>query len=199
MMAVHKHLFPDYKYSSAPVIPQYQSVAIKDKPFTDDWGCLWETTENGITGTVVKHPLADWNSFDNYIAPGPEKCNGIGPMDWTVIGKEITRKKEAGELISGGLVPGHTFLRLCDIHGYENIIYDMMDEHPSFIKLLQLMEDFNTWIINKYLSLGAEFISYPEDLGMEIGSMISPEMFRKHIKPVYQRMMKHARDAGYYS
>ena len=196
MMGSHAYLFPDYEYSDIPIIPEYHGVARKDEPFTDDWGCLWQTSEDGITGSVVKHPLLDWKSFNLYKAPDPEKCNGIGPVDWLEIEKEIKMKKAVGELISGGLVHGHTFLRLCDVRGYENVIYDMMDENPSFLKLLHMMEEFNSAIIKKYLSLGAQFISYPEDLGMEIGPMISPDLFKQFIKPVYQRMMKPAIDAG---
>jgi len=196
MMVSHPYLFPDYQYNPSPVKPEYHAVARKDEPFTDDWGCLWETVEDGITGTVVKHPLSDWNSFNNYRAPDPGRCNGIGPINWTEIENDINMKKKAGQLISGGLVHGHTFLRLCDVRGYQNVIYDMMDETPAFLKLLDMMEGFNTGIIKKYLSLGAQFISYPEDLGMEIGPMISPDLFRQFIKPVYQRMMKPALEAG---
>ena len=39
-------------------------------------------------------------------------------------------------------------------------------------------------------------VIYPEDLGMQIGPMISPNLFRQYIKPSYQRLMKPARDAG---
>ena len=39
-------------------------------------------------------------------------------------------------------------------------------------------------------------MSYPEDLGMQIGPMLSPDAFRKYIKPSYQRLMAPAREAG---
>ena len=39
-------------------------------------------------------------------------------------------------------------------------------------------------------------MEYPEDLGMQVGPMLSPEMFRRYIKPAYQRIMQPARDAG---
>ena len=46
------------------------------------------------------------------------------------------------------------------------------------------------------MEYGADIISFPEDLGMQVGPMISPEHFRKYIKPSYQRMMKTAKDKG---
>ena len=39
-------------------------------------------------------------------------------------------------------------------------------------------------------------MSFPEDLGMQVGPMLSPNDFRKFIKPVYQKLMAPARDAG---
>ena len=41
-----------------------------------------------------------------------------------------------------------------------------------------------------------DIIRIPEDLGMQIGPMISPGLFRKYIKPLYQRMLKPVREAG---
>lgn len=37
---------------------------------------------------------------------------------------------------------------------------------------------------------------YPEDLGMQVGPMIPPELFKRYIKPSYKRLMKPAVDAG---
>ena len=44
--------------------------------------------------------------------------------------------------------------------------------------------------------MGAQWIGYPEDLGMQVGPMLSPKHFRKFIKPVYRRLMAPALDAG---
>jgi len=37
---------------------------------------------------------------------------------------------------------------------------------------------------------------YPEDLGMQVGPMLSPEQFGRYIKPMYERLMTPARQAG---
>jgi uroporphyrinogen decarboxylase len=39
-------------------------------------------------------------------------------------------------------------------------------------------------------------VQNPEDLGMQVGPMLSPEHLRKYIKPSYERLMKPARNAG---
>jgi len=195
LMEAHSFLFPDFQRQER-VTPRYGLKKRKDQPYTDPWGCLWETTDDGISGTVTKHPLADWRNFDKFQPPDPEKTDGISPIDWDTIKRQTEEKKNKGELIAGGLPHGHTFLRLCDLRGYENLIFDMLDEEPKLNRLIEMLEQFNSGLIRKWLELEPDMVSYPEDLGMQVGPMLSPESFRHYIKPVYQRLMQPARDQG---
>lgn len=196
LMESHPHLFPGFKRPKGIFVPQYGNCARKDHPYTDDFGCLWETTEDGITGTVVKHPLADWNNLANYRFPDPSRCCGIGDVNWEETREWVKKAKEEGQFTQGGLRHGHTFLQICDIHGYENVIYDMMDEEPKLEELLKAVTDFNLYIIKQYVDMGVDMISYPEDLGMQYGPMVSPEAFRKYIAPCYKRLMDPAKEKG---
>ena len=108
----------------------------------------------------------------------------------------MERQKEKGKLVCGGLPHGHTFLRLQDIRGYENLTFDMLDDEPRLPELIGLVQDFNYQFVLKWMELEPDMMSYPEDLGMQMGPMLSPESFRKFIKPVYQKLMKPARDSG---
>lgn len=196
LIETHPFLFPNYKRPEGQYTPNFAQVASKDKPYTDDWGCLWETTVDGITGTVTKHPLQDWSSFETYKAPDPTTCMGIGPVDWLHVKEHIQKIKLNGDLAFGGLRHGHTFLQLCDIRGYQNLIFDMADQNPHLKKLIHMVEAFNLYIVNQYLDMGVDMMGYAEDLGMQKGPMISPQYFREYIKPSYQRLMKPARDKG---
>lgn len=192
----HQFLFPNFKRPQGKFIPKFHPVGKKGIPYKDDWGCIWETYEDGITGTVTGHPLADWNCFENYQAPDPQKVMGIGPIDWDKEKNDIEQAREHGELVHRGLRHGHTFLQLCDIRGYENFIFDMADEEVRLFHLIDMIEQFNLEIINNYIEIGVDVMGYAEDLGMQKGPMLSPHYFRKYIKPSYQRLMRPARDAG---
>ena len=196
LMESHSRLFPGYRRPPGPVQPSFGNTSRAGAPYRDDWGCVWETTENGIVGAVVEHPLASWDTFASYRAPDPGKVSGIGPLDWAGIAANIRRAKETGGLAAGGLVHGHTFLRLSDIRGYTNLILDMADDEPRLRELIRMVEEFNMGIVRRYLDLGVEWMGYAEDLGMQVGPMVSPEHFRTYIKPSYERLMKPARDAG---
>ena len=196
LMEEHKLLFPDYQRPNGKFIPGYGLDQRKDAPYTDPWGCVWETADDGITGSVHQHPLESWENFENYKAPDPEKTNGMFSVDWNELKKGVEEAKKNDVITYSGLPHGHTFLRLQDIRGYVNLIMDMADDNPNVSKLIQMVSDFNLEVVKKWIEIEPDVIMYPEDLGMQIGPMLSPDQFRKYIKPVYQRIMKPARDKG---
>ncbi len=192
----HATLFPNYVRPEGEVIPNYGLCQRKDEPYVDPWGCRWETAEDGITGAVLGHPLKEWSGFASYRPPSAAETNGTTPMNWETTRADVARTKKNGGLVCGGLPHGHTYLRLQDIRGFENLTFDMIDEHPSLPKLIDMVETFNHDYVMKWMALEPDWMSYPEDLGMQVGPMLSPAAFKKYIKPVYQRLMKPARDAG---
>jgi len=195
LMEAHPFLFPGFK-SQEQVAPHYRLNERKDTPYKDPWGCVWQTSDDGITGAVHEHPLSDWDRLADYTPPNPETTDGTYPVDWQNIEARVRRQKENGQLVGGGLPHGHTFLRLQDIRGYENLMFDMVDEKPELSQLIGMVEEFNYQFVLKWMAQGPDMMSYPEDLGMQVGPMLSPHQFRKFIKPVYQKLMKPARDSG---
>ena len=104
--------------------------------------------------------------------------------------------RERGESFDAGLRHGHTFLQLCDLRGYENLLGDMWDEEPLLYELIDELTEFNLALVKRYIKNGCSSMAYPEDLGMQVGPMLSPDIFRTYIKPAYKRIMQPARDAG---
>lgn len=196
LMEQHPFLFPDFVRPKGEYVPALHPSARAGQPYTDDFGCVWQTADDGITGTVTGHPLADWAAFDSWKRPDPSVCMGIGPIDWDREAEQIRAEKEAGHLVGRGLRHNHTFLQLCDLRGYQNLLFDMEDEEPRLRELIDLVEQFNQGIVDRYLALGVDRFSYGEDLGMQLGPMLSPDNLRKYIKPSYRRLMKPALEKG---
>ena len=196
LMAEHPLLFPDFRYEKGMAAPKISPMFRAGKPYTDSWGCLWETTLNGLAGAVIKHALDDWSKFRTYQPPSPDDQNGDTAINWEAIRTQISSARQNGRLASGSLRHGHTFLTLTYIRGYENIIFDMHDGQPLLNDLIAMVEEFNLGLVRNFIEAGVEWMDYPEDLGMQKGPMISPAHFRKYIKPVYQRLVKPAKEAG---
>ena len=198
LMEEHPKLFPEFTRPSSDWKPHYPVITLKDKPFTDTMGCVWYTNMDGINGTVKEHPLADWSAFGTtWHMPDPTKTNGLHPINLENELSMYADMRRNGKTFRGGLRHGHTFLQLCDLRGYENLLYDMIDEEPMLDELIDQLYEFNLALVRRMVDSGCCLsIGYPEDLGMQLGPMLSPEMFRKYIKPSYQKLMKPARDAG---
>jgi len=195
IILTHKILFPNYEKGS--IYPDNVYIPpdmIKGKPYTDGWGCVWETMFTGMEGTVTKHPLADWDNFGNFVPPDPEFNDGMRPIDWHQLKVNANKARKKDQLFVVGLPHGHTFLKLMDIRGYENLMFDMMDEHPNLMKLIKMVENFNLELIKRFINLQPDMIWIPEDLGMQASPMISPQLFRKYIKPSYTKIMKPIKD-----
>lgn len=195
LMEEHTRLFPGFK-RQATVVPRYGLNQRKDAPYADPWGCVWETTDDGITGSVHLNPLSEWYGFDHYRAPDPAQTDGTFPIRWDQVRAGVQQAREDGGLVCGGLPHGHTFLRMQDLRGYQNLLLDLMDADARCLTLLTMVEEFNARVVARWLELKPDMMRYPEDLGMQVGPMLSPELFRAYIKPVYQRLMKPARDQG---
>jgi uroporphyrinogen-III decarboxylase len=108
----------------------------------------------------------------------------------------ITSAEADGKHYAGSLEHGHAFQRLSYLRGYENLLLDMVDNEPRLWRLIEIVEAFNSELVRHYLDLGVVMMRYPEDLGMQVGPMLSPDNFRSYIKPMYDRLMAPAREAG---
>ncbi len=195
LMAAHPYLFPDFTPVEL-VRPDLSPVQRKGQPYRDPWGCVWHTAEDGITGIVIEHPLADWAALATYRAPDPEHTDGLVPIDWAAVAAAMQAEKARGRLAQATLRHGHTFLQLCDLRGYRALMYDMADDEPRLWRLVAMLEEFNLAIVERFIAAGAEWLSYPDDLGMQTGPMISPAHFRRYIAPSYRRLMRPALEAG---
>lgn len=156
----------------------------------DSWGYKWHYTMYGIEGCVTHHPLADWESFKSYKAPDPYKVyDRGGARDWEKELAELARLKREGKLTSGGLVHGFLFLRLQYLRGFENLMCDMADDEPLLYELIDQIDEHNLKIVKRYCEAGVDIVEVPEDLGAEQSMIISKDMFRRFIKPSYQKIV----------
>lgn len=196
LMEEHPFLFPDFQRPATPFTPDYDLNARANIPYTDDFGCVWTTATDGIVGSVHRYPLADLSKYASYAFPDPEHSMGLGKIDWNVFEKEVATQKAQGKMTYGDLRHGHTFQQLCDIRGYVDAVTDLAGEEPEVLDLLERLCRFNLAQIHHFLKADVDIVRIPEDLGMQTGPMISPALFKAHIKPLYQRMLEPVRKAG---
>ena len=69
-------------------------------------------------------------------------------------------------------------------------------EPPELAQLIDRLEANATSLVEKWLQIGVDMISFHTDLGAQKSLMISPASFRKYLKPMFGRIFHKIRNAG---
>jgi len=160
--------------------------------YRDDWGCLWYNTYHGLQGQVVEPALADWNALDTYQPPDPLKYRG--QSDWSTMKRSVADRKKRGFLTQG--FGGSLFDRLYYLRGFEDLMIDIATDDPHLPRLIDMLTDYEVRLARQLISVGVDVIWFHTDMGMQDRLMISPDKFRRYIKPMFSEIFLPCRDAG---
>ncbi len=162
--------------------------------YTDNWGCVWYNVQPGLEGQVVGHPLENWSDFKDYHPPDPLVYSGRGKWDWNQVENEIERRRDLGLVTWGN---GESlFDRLYFLRGFKNLMRDIVTGEPLLDELIEMLQEHELKLIQKWLEIGVDIISFHTDIGMQTGLMISPGQFRRYIKPMFKKLFTTCRRSG---
>jgi len=167
-----------------------RNETIPNNRFFDEFGVEWEEAIDGIRSVVQNHPLADSSKIRDYRFPALSQFHPEEERE------RVARAKADGYFTATGLPHGHLFLRLTDKCGYENVLLGMADDDENLKLLIRRIEEHSLAYVEHWSKIGYDMIGFPGNLGMQIGPMIFPTLFRDYIKPSYKCLMKPARDFG---
>ena len=187
----HPIIFGPYKKGSRDF--DSFGTSYTEGTYTDAWGCTWANIRSGLDGQVVGHPIKSWDEVKSYEAPDP-----MAEHDWGKIGEDLRKAREQGRLASGGGLPhGFMFQRLYYLVGFEELMMGFADDLPEVRLLIQKVFSHNMAVISKYLELGANFMSFGDDMGNQTRLPISPAHFRKYlIEPCFSKLFGACKDIG---
>jgi hypothetical protein len=139
----------------------------------DPWGCVWSSIHSGMDSIVTGHPV-----------PTREAVHALKAPDEDM-----------------GFPHGFMFLRLTDLRGFQSMMLDFAEEPPELQMLIDIVLDYNLRQIPKILDPLKErgqIVYFGDDLGMQHSLPVSPETWRKYLKPCFAKIYKPVRDAGHY-
>ena len=197
VVLAHPRIFPGYKKGSIDFdFRHFGDPLYELGQHTDCWGTVWDNIQRGLDSHPVEFPLEDWAKLEHYTPPDPLKDDTFGPRNWEEVPKALDRAKARGDLAAGGGLPhGFMYMRLFYLRRFENLMMDMATDDPRLQEIIQMVEGYNTVVINKYLDLGAEIMGFGDDLGLQDSLPMGENMWRKFIKPSYDRMLAPCRKA----
>lgn len=165
------------------------------RQFIDAFGCRWDCAVDGLEGIVTGHPLSDWARLDDYKMPDPNEYGGPYSIDWAAEERRFAAMG-SDEVKKGGLPHGFLLLRAQYLRGFERLMMDIALREPCLDRLLYMLEEYHTAIVDRYLAMGADLITLPEDLGTQDRLLMGPPHFRRLIAPIYRRMAHLCHRAG---
>ena len=162
------------------------------KAFTDELGCLWISTEDEYyfdQRPGKSHPLTNpitVEDLKNYSWPNPRD-----PARIKGLRSELKKLREAGYAVIIEAPFNGIFSLGFRMRGYSNFYEDLGGNQSLACSLMDKLADIkiNFWD----MALGeigdlVDVIAELDDLGGQYGTLISPEMYRKLVKPRQKRL-----------
>ena len=167
----HPILFGDHKEGDR----DYDAVGgtYMEGEHVDVWGCVWSNIKTGRESIVTGHPV-----------PTREAVHSLNIPELDV-----------------GFPHGFMYLRLADLRGFEELMLDFAEEPPELQMLIDTVLAYNlrqAEIRLRGMEGQGKIVYFGDDLGMQNSLPISPQRWRKYLKPCYAQIYKPFREAGYY-
>ncbi|MFP4441750.1 MAG: uroporphyrinogen decarboxylase family protein [Spirochaetia bacterium] len=144
--------------------------------FTDEWGITWKREEPH--NMVIRHPLkgASVEELAEYPFPDPEN-----PVRFSVL-EDIIRKY-GNEYFIGTDVSGSIWEPSYHLAGMDELLMSLGLEDRRAETLFDRTARFTLMVARKALERNTDWIWLGDDVGTQTGMLMSPEMWRKHLKP----------------
>ena len=139
----------------------------------DVWGCVWSNMKTGMEAIVTGHP-----------APTREAVHSLAIPDK-----------------DDNMPHGFMYLRLGDIRGFEEIMIDFAEEPPELQMLIDKVLEYNMRQVKQKLARirkPGQIVYFGDDLGMQNSLPVSPEKWRRYLKPCFSLIYAPIKEAGHY-
>ena len=153
----------------------------------DEWGLVYRLVphEFGVYHEVVDRPLKGITSakeMGQYRVPDP-----YAPGRFDVARDHSERYGDEYALL--GVIECTVFEMAWNLVGLEQFLIDMALDKEYVGALLDEIADYSIAVGRELIGLGADIMLTGDDLGMDIGPMLSPNMWRRQIKPRMKRVL----------
>jgi uroporphyrinogen decarboxylase len=165
-------------------------VRVAPDTLEDEWGIQRQLNATRTQSRIVKHPLREVDSLDEYTFPDPEAPGRFDTAEKLV---KTWRDEYATSAIWGG---DGFFSQAWYLRGFEAIIVDMQS-NPSFVdRLLDELMHFYVSIGIRLAEMGADILCIADDVAMQTGPIISPRLWRRYLKPRMLRLVSAVKRKG---
>ena len=160
-----------------------------DDGYIDEWGIQASRPKNSLYYSFKKHPLEDSETvkdIEKFKLPDPHdngRFEGLNEkIEYLYKNTEYALVGESGDSV---------FERAWYLRGMENILNDFYFNQELLKTILDKVSDYFIAKVDPFLNIVGDYIDVfftGDDLGTQNGPLISPEMYRKIVKPFQKRV-----------
>ena len=189
-----KALGVDFRSAGAPYTGPKLHKDIPEKGIkADNWGInrKWVEHDTGGYWDYCDFPLKEATEEEvaEWAMPNPDD------YDYSTI-KEQCESFSEYALYIGGAGIGDIINKNGMLRGTEQSLVDLITDNPAGYLLSERRIDINIEVIRRTLEAadgGIDFLYMGEDLGTQIGPLISNELYRNKIRPFHQKIIDMAK------
>lgn len=165
-----------------------KGIAYETGTRIDDWGSVWSTLQNGVSGEVIRPAVADWSDLGQFTPP------------WEMVEKPAmnavnTQCRGADKFLLGEVGPG-PFERMQFLRGTEQLFLDLAEDGPEIGKLVEMVHEFYLRHFKLWAKSDVDGVAIGDDWGSQTSLLISPAMWRRMFKPLYAEYIEIVKSAG---
>lgn len=161
----------------------YQPTITSGTEIVDHWGAVWRRTADGLCYSLVSFPLKDASLHDLATSPWPD---GKSPDLVAGLAERARYLHEETPYAVLGEFAGHIFERAQMVRGFDTFLVDLVANRDFAEELMDRILAIEIDIVSGFLdAVGShlDIIAFKDDLAMQTGPIVSPQLFREAIKP----------------
>ncbi len=150
--------------------------------YTDEWGVTWRAQPyqtpfgTGNYTEMVGRPLADDAAIASYRAPDPDR-----PELYEDAARVI--RELGAEYYIVGVTVTTIWETAWALRGFEQLMIDLVTEPDIADAILEIPFRYHLRAAERLTAMGVDMIWTGDDVGMQTGMLISPALWRRHLKP----------------
>ena len=160
----------------------------------DEWGCEHVVpNDRGSAYAITRKPgFSTMEEARAYPWPAPDGT------DWFFEGrKRIIEQRYRDRFICGFLDPG-PFLIAFNLFGYEGLLMSLCTNIDVVKAVLRRIFDYQIALVPRFKEMGAHMVGVIDEIAGTGGMMFSPEVWRRHFKPMYDDLFSAIHKHGMY-
>jgi len=159
----------------------------------DEWGIGWISTSTSYHFEHILHPLQNATTLDEIMEyPFPDVH---AAYRYEGLGERVSQLKEAGFAVTASAmaVGGSVFWPPYKLRSMEQLLVDFMINQDIADALLDAVTERMAVMAGRLAEASVDILRLADDLGTQLGPMISLDLFRKFIKPRLAMIIESAR------